>query len=237
MDTDGYALRLLFSLTAPEGIDISGNNDEIQIQNGNLDILTCTDGRQESSGSGRGFVLVDDGDGLDNTTDLAVEFEQTMRDGSAPFGIGTTWEVRIVDLESTRWDPETVYYEEQTLVEGEWTFPLTFDESCGDYREIELVTEPFPAKANTGWLADGTDIVEEFTVTSFVLRKYTSTIRFEGSEVEGDPDFYTFNHQRMYAVMKDGTKFEMLGFHDEMDLNQVDHIVFPEGTILPVPGQ
>ena len=120
-------------------------------------------------------------------------------------------------------------------MEGEWHFPLTFDESSGDYREIELVTEPFPVKACTGWYPDGTDAVEEFTVTSFLLRKYTSTIRCAECDEKNAPDFYFFNHQKMYAVMKDGTEIEMLGSHDEMDLNQVDHIVFPEGTILKVP--
>lgn len=235
VDTDGYAIHLLFSLTAPDGIDISGSSDELRLQNGNLDILTCTDGRRKSSGSGRGFILVDDGDGLDNTTDLALEFEQTMDDGSAPFGIGTTWDVDIVDLVASSWDPETVSYREETLVEGEWHFSLTFDESSGDYREIELVTESFPVKASTGWYPDGTDAVEEFTVTSFLLRKYTSTIRCAECDERNTPDFYFFNRQKMYAVMKDGSEIEMLGSHDEIDLNQVDHIVFPDGTILKVP--
>lgn len=49
------------------------------------------------------------------------------------------------------------------------------------------------------------------------------------------PDFCSYDGKWMYRVMKDGTKTQMPGCHDALDLRQVDHIRFPDGTTLPVP--
>lgn len=235
VDTDGYVAHVVVSVTAPEGTVLDDENQVYSIHNGNHWALRTLDGRQDAGGQGGGFSGKDDGDGLSNTLDLVMDAELTMVDGSAPFGIGSQWEVSIVDIAG--YSKVNGQVQEVTLVEGEWTFPLTFDESNGDYQEIQLVTQPFTTKGCTGWKADGTDVLEDYTITSFVLRKYSSTIRYEETDEKNTPDFYTFNYQCMYAVMKDGTKIEMLGFHDEMDLNQVDHVIFPDGTILQVPGQ
>lgn len=240
VDTDGYVAHILLSVTAPEGTVLDDESIEV-IRTGNGWNISPLDGWEALGGDGGGFYSVEDGDGLSNTIDLSMEVGMEMVNGSVPFGIGTRWELHIVDLIcQKKGDPFNVT---TTLVEGEWTFTVTFDETNGDYRELELVTEPITAKGSVGWEADGTDVLEDYTITSFVLRKYSSSIDYLEKEEYISPDFYTYkygNNYNTYAVMKDGTKIEMLSNlsgHAELDLTQVDHVVFPDGTILPVPVQ
>ena len=234
VDTDGYVAHIVVSVTAPEGTVLDDKEQVYSLHNGNHWAISPLDGRESSGGQGGGFSGADDGDGLSNTMDFVMDADLTMVDGSAPFGIGSQWQIHIVDIAG--YSTASGQVQEVTLVEGEWTFTITFDESNGDYREIELVQEPFPAKACTGWYADGTDAVEDYTVTSFVLRKYSSTIDYAEKKEYIYPDFYSYDGKWMYAVMKDGTKTQMLGYHDALDLSQVDHILFPDGTTLPVPN-
>lgn len=234
VDTDGYVAHIVVSVTAPEGTVLDDEEQVYSLHNGNHWAISPLDGRESSGGQGGGFSGVDDGDGLSNTMDFVMDADLTMVDGSAPFGIGSQWQIHIVDIAG--YSTASGQVQEVTLVEGEWQFTITFDETNGDYREIELVWEPFTAKACTGWYPDGTDAVEDYTVTSFVLRKYSSTIDYAEKEEYIYPDFYIYNGKWMYAVMKDGTKTQMVGYHDALDLSQVDHILLPSGTTLPVPN-
>lgn len=233
VETDGYVAHVLISVTAPEGTDLEDEKID-HIRTGNLLNIVAPDDRHSLGGDGVSFQSVPDGDGLRNTIDLSMKVGLSMEDGSAPFGIGTQWNISIVDLVCRmEGDPYNIT---TTLVEGEWNFTLTFDETNGDYREIELAKEPFTAKACTGWRTDGTDVVEDYTITSFVLRRFSSTIDYVKQKLYVYPDFYVFNGQCMYAVMKDGSKIQMYGRFDDLDITQVDHILFPDGTTLPVPN-
>ena len=92
-------------------------------------------------------------------------------------------------------------------------------------------------KACTGWKADGTAVLEEYTVTSFILRRLSSDIVWvPGTENQGAyVDFYGWTDRSMYAVMKDGTQIKMTGRNSSpIDLDQVDHILLPDGTILNI---
>ena len=123
---------------------------------------------------------------------------------------------------------------------GRLAFSVTFDETNTDYRELELLTEPTTLKASTGWLADGTDVIEEFPVSSFRLRKFSSTVTWDSSsQIEaGDllphADFYIWNGHFAYAVLKDGTQIELLEDRntEPIDLEQVDYVLLPDGTRL-----
>lgn len=234
VDTDGYVAHIVVSVTAPEGTVLDDKEQVYSLHNGNHWAISPLDGRESSGGQGGGFSGADDGDGLSNTMDFVMDADLTMVDGSAPFGIGSQWQIHIVDIAG--YSTAGGQVQEVTLVEGEWQFTITFDETNGDYREIELVQEPFTAKACTGWYPDGTDAVEDYTVTSFVLRKYSSTIDYAEKKEYIYPDFYSYDGKWMYAVMKDGTKTQMLGYHDALDLSQVEHILFPDGTTLPIPN-
>lgn len=129
-------------------------------------------------------------------------------------------------------------------MEGEWFIPITFDETNTESREIELLSEPIQAKACTGWTKDGKDVIHEFTVTSFKLRKFSSSIEWETISYMGDDhygdsaDFYAWRGHRAYAVMKDGTCIELLDGEncEPVDLDQVDYVLLADGTKLPAPN-
>lgn len=233
VETDGYVAHILVTVTAPEGMDI----DSLKIGTGlSFDEFEPMSG-QVSSGSGA-FNDLPDSDGLANTQDLLMEAERHMVDNTMPFALGTEWRLHIVDLWVNKYEAD-----ERILVEGEWFIPITFDETNSDSREIELLSEPIQAKACTGWAKDGEDVIDAFTVNSFKLRKFSSSIEWETISYMGDDhygdsaDFYAWRGHRAYAVMKDGTQIELLqGQNGEpVDLDQVDHVLLADGTKLPVP--
>ena len=242
VETDGWIARIVMSVTAPAGKIINRNPnpgmEEVYYNIGttNLDSFEPKTGR-DSSGSG-GWNAEEDGDGLDNTQNLVLEARYTMDDGSAPFAPGKTWIIRFEDLVGSYWDSKNVKAVEEHLATGEWTFEVTFDESNGDYGEIELLTEPIEVGVSTGWKPDGTDVVESVTVSSIKLRKYSLTITHDGPDYT---DFSFINGQRMYAVMKDGSEIEILGTgriyqaYGEIDLEQLDHIKLADGTKIFAP--
>ena len=242
VETDGWIARIVMSVTAPAGKIINRNPnpgmEEVYYNIGttNLDSFEPKTGR-DSSGSG-GWNAEEDGDGLDNTQNLVMEARYTMDDGSAPFAPGKTWIIRFEDLVGSYWDSKNVKTVEEHLATGEWTFEVTFDESNGDYGEIELLTEPIEVGVSTGWKPDGTDVVESVTVSSIKLRKYSLTITHDGPNYT---DFSFINGQRMYAVMKDGSEIEILGTgriyqaYGEIDLEKLDHIKLADGTKIFAP--
>ena len=126
------------------------------------------------------------------------------------------------------------------LTKGDWHFSVTFDETNTDYRELELLSAPTTLKASTGWLADGTDVIEELPVSSFRLRKFSSHVTWDSSSqtAAGDrlpyADFYVWNGHCACAVLKDGSRIELLGERNEepIDLEQVDYVLLPDGTRL-----
>ena len=97
---------------------------------------------------------------------------------------------------------------------------------------MELISSPFYAKATTGWTLDGKDTAEEVQITSFKLRSMSVDLT---SAMPG-ADFSIFNGKQMQIVMKDGEEIPILDktYFDPIDLDQVDYVLFPDGTKLPV---
>ena len=228
VETDGYVARILFSLTAPEDVELEGLNLGFDRSS-----FTTAD-RQFLGGSGNSSV-VPDGDGLVNTVDLLEEYSVTFQDGPRPYELGSTWELNVTDLYVDRWRESS-----RILTEGDWHFSVTFDETNTDYRELELLSAPTTLKASTGWLADGTDVIEEFPVSSFRLRKFSSHVTWDSSSQTeaGDrlpyADFYGWRDHFAYAVLKDGSRIQLLEDRntEPIDLAQVDYVLLPEGTRL-----
>lgn len=240
VETDGCIAYITIGITAPEGVDIVQNTRKGQedrpyhISQSNLEDLLPAMG-QTGSCSG-GWNPVEDGDGLNHTQDFLIEANYTMTDGSDPFARGTAWKLHIEDLIHSYFDEDKNYPVDIILAEGEWVFPIPFSDEFGDYREMELVSEPVSAKASVGWKPDGTDILEEVKITSFVLRKFSADI------VCDNPDavFDFINGQPLAVVMEDGTEIELLyGPHyyalNPIDLDQVAYVQLPDGTKLEVP--
>ena len=234
VETDGYVVRILIGVTAPEGTVIP--------MEGNLIFANYIEELTPANGSvtevGGTTETIDDGDGRDNTADLLLARYCTMADGSAPFAMGTTWNLHIVDVVYSDWDGATNRIIEDTLAEGEWHFSITIDESCANYREIELLSAPIALKASTGWGQDGTDRLEAFPVTSVKLRSQSISLTADTGG-KGYPDFFCFNGATAYVVMKDGSRMAILNqeFEKPIDLDQVDYVLFADGTKLPVPEE
>lgn len=232
VETDGYVAQILIGITAPEDIVLS-TEKPLHFANWR-GMLVPADGSEAAFGP---VNTLDDGDGKANTIDVLLTQSVTAKNTDAPFAAGSTWTLYLVDLVYSSTD--------ETLTEGEWQFPISFGADNCDDRELELLTSPILMKAGTGWLPDGTDVVMEFPVSSFKLRKFSSEIvrdtAAETEEQRAEPytDFYGWNGHFICIVMKDGTKIELWDQENDsaIDLAQIDYVLLPDGTKLPVPKQ
>ncbi len=61
----------------------------------------------------------------------------------------------------------------------------------------------------------------------------------EEQRAESYTDFYMWNGHFICVVMKDGTRIELWDQENDsaIDLTQVDYVLLPDGTKLPVPEQ
>ena len=249
--TDGWLVRIVLGITAPEGTVISRNphegyeDEQYLIGFTNSDFIadrTRKDRSRKEIGANGGWNVREDNDGLDNTVDLVLERFAEMEDGTAPFGWGTSWDIWFENIVGSYWNDARHKFTEEILAEGGWRFDIGFNERNGDYREIEFVEEPITVSAITGFTSDGGDIFEEVKVTSFTLHTMSAVIRHDhGSSV----DFST-QAMPMYAVMKDGNriKFQPTGgnpgitwyvMEDHVNVDEVDHVVLMDGTKLMLP--
>ena len=232
VETDGYVAQILIGITAPEDIVLS-TEKPLHFANWR-GMLVPADGSEAAFGP---VNTLDDGDGKANTIDVLLTQSVTAKNTDAPFAAGSTWSLYLVDLVYSSTD--------ETLTEGEWQFPISFGADNCDDRELELLTSPILMKAGTGWLPDGTDVVMEFPVSSFKLRKFSSKIvrdtaaETEEQRAESYTDFYGWNGHFICVVMKDGTRIELWDQENDsaIDLTQVDYVLLPDGTKLPVPEQ
>ena len=242
VETDGWIAKIVVGITAPEGTVISRNphpgmeTRTYHLGPANYDNFECQTGRVVSSSGG--WNLTDDGDGLENTQDIMLVSSVRLEEDTAPFAPGMVWDLYFADLTGSYWD-ETNTGHTDILAEGEWLFPITFGETTGDYTERELLSQPITVGVCVGWRPDGSDVAEDVTVTSFTLRKYSATICHNGKD---GADFSWLNGECLKAVMKDGSRIQLSGSGSlyqtdtPIDPEQVDHIEFADGTILPIPA-
>ena len=225
VETDGYVARVVVGVTAPEDVDI----ESLNISTGRT--FFRTPGR-DSNGINGDFNDVTDDDGLANTKDLVAEFTDPFLDGLRPLELGAAWDLDITDLYVDQWRPTS-----RVLTEGDWHFSITIDESCTNYREIELLSEPITLKASTGWGEDGTDRLEAFPVTSVKLRSQSISLTADTGE-KTYADFFGFNSTIACVVMKDGSRVDILNqcLEKPIDLDQADYVLLPGDTKLPVPA-
>lgn len=153
-ETDGYVARVTVGGAAPEGTVIPTEGNIIFANNG-AELIPA---EGELDGGGGTIERLEDGDGLDNTFDLLLVRDCTRKDGAAPYADGTVWNLQLVDITYSWWDAANTRLVDDILVEGEWLIPIRFDESNGNYREIELLDHPITAKYCAGYRMDGNDI-------------------------------------------------------------------------------
>lgn len=228
--TDGFAGQIILSITGPEGTHLL--NPDIKNyrigpgnwSNGFITGVTSNAGHSYSGG------VVEDGDGLPNTVDYKIKFDFQTEDGSPALTEDSVMNIYFENIWGSYWDYEAIGFKEELLAEGVWSFDATFEGS--EIREIELISSPIYAKATTGWTMDGKDTAENVAITSFKLRSMSVEIT---SAMRG-ADFSVLNGKQMQVVMKDGEAIPILEriCFDPIDLDQVDYVLFPDGTKLPV---
>lgn len=228
VETDGYVAKIRVGITAPEDVSLPL---ESGVGFSNMDKLVS----QTYGHCNHSIGTVDDGDGKANTLDLEMTFYADSEDGQPPYAKGSTWNLHLIDIIDAKFELGKGAEVETVLAEGEWNFPITFDDNNGNYQELELITQPVQAKACTGYSTDGSgDRVETVTITSFVLRE-------KGFEIQSDApdhaDFCWINGNPAKVVLKDGTDMNLGSSDLSIDLSQVDHVILADGTKLPVPQE
>lgn len=229
VETDGYVARILLSLAAPEGTAFPTDGNLIFAED------TLVDENGVEAMGAFSIEPVDDGDGKSNTADLLLIRNRAMEGGSAPFTAGTTWNLYLVDIVYSAWNAESGIIRD-TLAEGEWMIPISFDGENGDYRELELVQKPITMKAAVSYDETGKAALESFPVTSVKLRRNCILLTADVGE-KTYADFFWLGSTGNKAVLKDGTEVDVLNqaFAKPLDLDSVDYILFADGTKLPVP--
>ena len=233
VETDGYTATITLGITAPEGtVLIDPSIKDYHLSPGNWARGFFTPVTEDNTTSGSSSGSQEDGDGLANTIDYVLQAEYETEDGSMPFGPDTVWRIYFEDICGSYWDEVNLEQKEPLIAEGTWVIDVSF--AGGDFREIELLTEPITAKACTGWQLDGTDVFEELEITSIKLRSHSIDVVCENESA----DFLCFTGQFSYVVMKDGRQMEFYGseFPQAVDLDQVAGIRLADGTYVNVPG-
>lgn len=219
--TDGYGYQIVLRITAPEGVALTDPEDHTA---------------QVEPGNGTYGVCKEDGDGKLNTCYYilsdSIQKSECPEDGSFPYPQGNVIPVYWEDLYFSRFDFEKIQSVRTLLTEGSWKFNIPLSEA--DTREIELLTQPITAKGCIGFSLDGTDVIEDFEITSIKIRSLGIDLTCE----EGNADFFSFNRQFSYIVMKDGSwvEFGWNVLDERIHLDKVAYIQLADKTILPMPG-
>lgn len=133
-------------------------------------------------------------------------------------------------------------YQYSTLAEGPWEFTIDLTETT-QISELEMISTPVTAKTCYGFSPDGTPALEEVSITSFILRPLGATIYAQSM---GALDF-TYDYEKpISVVMEDGSQIRLLSSWGAMGeqhlecaspivLDEVDHILMPDGTKISVP--
>lgn len=223
--TDGYGYQVVLRITAPEGVALTDPIDQ---------------SAYVKAGNGHWGACREDGDGKLNTchyilSDYTSKYDYP-EDGSLPYPEGFVIPVYWEDLYLSDYDFNTREGSETLLTEGTWKFDIPLNEA--DTREIELLTQPITAKGCYGWGLDGTDALDDYQITSIKLHSLGIDVTYDNTGKEGRADFFCFNRQYSYVVMKDGTWMEFTSqqFDRIIDLDQVAYLQLADKTILPMPG-
>lgn len=135
-------------------------------------------------------------------------------------------------------------YQYTTLAEGPWEFiidPSTIQKA--EPSKLEMVTTPVTTQTCYGYKPDGTPVLEDVSITSFILRPLGATIQAQST---GALDLTYNADQKIFVVMKDGSRIQLLPAWGAMGeqhlecaspiaLEDVDHILLPDGSKLITP--
>lgn len=238
-----------FGLTASEDIDFS------DVLDGHSNVSLGFSDLQTDIPANVSYVVLDDGDGKNNTLKIVVTIQPVIEQGApSAFGSGKTCEIVFSDV---------VYHresEKELLASGQWKFVIELAEA--DSGELELLDSPVSAKvwvSRTGEAeSEGMDAIEDVTLTSIRVTPLHVEVSFEMPEPSDSfvgvfIDAATFapppgtdgtDYENIAIVMKDGTEislFQSTGAKDvavltadsPIVLDEVDCLRMSDGTRVP----
>lgn len=246
--SDGVHTYIRFQLTAPEGVALDAHS----YSPSNWMDLELTNARGECYIGSSGWDTIDD-DPSDNAVSLLYTCYHSWDEENYDSIFGSTWDLRIEGLKANyihNYATPEMTFEEAELVSGVWEFDIQFPQSGN--RTVELISDPVdcPCEVRTGvvWEESGqghfTFEEEKVRLTSFQLRALSASVHFSYSE----DDFVNADFGDFYAVMNDGSKIRLredtgapnqvtFTFDAPIILDEVDHILLPGGTKLPMPQE
>jgi len=236
--SDGYSTFIKVNVEAPEGTVLDGKT--YAFESDSLPRLATDEQKAAVLASGRGWELLKDEDGKNNTISLLRHSTVTMAPGSG-FSY-TDGAVRTLRLENfCVWTD----FEEVVVAEGVWSFEIVFDESDEtETGEIELISEPVLCP---GQRMMGNTV--EVRMTSFRLNALGAVCEYE---FIGDDTPEALSFEGVQAIMKDGSVMDIPpqsgGLNSETNIgtstfrfdapiarDEVDYFLFPNGIEISMP--
>lgn len=245
VETDGITAFVTLGITAPEGIKLPQSTGS---ELGSLGFDTWTFGgpsSREELGGDMSYMTRDDGDGKDNTADFVICANFDFADGKDTFIPGEVWKLYLEDIRTEAWNSQTTQFDTFWKTEGAWSFDITIGED-NDFREVELVKEPFTTSGVVGMSPDGNDKFVDVTLNSVKLRTFSTNVSGIAYDEITAIDFFIGPDRVPKLVMKDGReialalstgKGELFGFNGDdfregVSLDEIDYLLLADGTKL-----
>lgn len=192
--TDGTAAYMLVDIVGPEDADMEG------VALGSVmdfDKLNLADPKSTPIRSSKAtFIPISDGDGLQNTLSLVIQYHVFPSPGGK-FTLADGRD-RILYLENLVYNEKEYPYSERTMAEGVWAFEFSFAKV--DDRERELLTSPISGSYTQ---ISGKQV--NATIFSLMMKGLSATLYYslEDGRVQEAGDFGI-----LQFVLKDGSVIE-----------------------------
>lgn len=233
---DKYDAYIKIKFEAPSGVVLDAESylDEIRVDEKGAPItpFARADGSDFSySGS---LAPIEDGNLTDNVYRMMYHLHLNP-DWDFSFNDGSVWTLDFHNMFAYYDDPDK---EEQLVAEGHWHFDLVFEHISNS--EVQFLAEPLPYTVTI--YEDAEPTYQDVTITSVKLRTMTGELTFGDLE----ESYRAAGFAMLTIVMKDGSSVEM-GMHSggsyeikyslkaPIILEEVDYILLPDGTKLPMP--
>lgn len=233
---DKYDAYIKIKFEAPSGVVLDAESylDEIQTDEKGAPIMPFARADGQDFSYIASLAPIEDGNLTDNVHRMMYHLRLNPDRGFS-FDDSAVWTLDFHNMFAYYDDPGK---EEQLVTEGHWHFDLVFEHISSS--EVQFLTEPLPYTVTI--YKNDVPARQDVTITSLQLRTMTGALTFDGLE----ESYQAAGFAKLTIVMKDGSSTEMVmnsGGNGEIKyslkapilLEEVDHILLPNGTQLPMP--
>ena len=234
--SDGVKTLIQFKIAAPE--DVVLDLDIYTPSNWrNVDLFVNEAGEVYSTTGGWDTI---DEDKTDNEVTLLYESDNTWYEKHIDQIFGHTWTIRLVGLDGTnRMTIENMENppQKQHITDGVWEFEVEFPETGN--QTLEFVSDPVPCTVTHNFSGAQGYIEDTVNIISLKVRALSVALCFQHPK----KDEINARFEDIYAVMADGSQillnpfyggpnFLTFCFDAPIVLEEIDHILLPNGTML-----